>query len=66
MNLVETLNTHNAATVTFKKLDGTTRVMDCTWGPDSWHNNNHAVVWDLDNKDYRSIRNESILKVTPK
>lgn len=57
----------NIYTVIFRKVDGTIRNMRCTLKPDLMplgsevHHKIHGVtVWDLDNKDWRSFRVDSV------
>lgn len=58
--------------VTFKKKNGEMREMRCTLEPDvvpevkgTGRNDNNEViaVWDLDKKDWRSFRIDSVTKV---
>jgi hypothetical protein len=63
------------AKVTFTKKDGTERVMKCTLREDiitphekktdrvKAHNDETLAVWDLDKKEWRSFRYDSIKEV---
>lgn len=67
----------NVATVTFTKLDGSTRVMKCTLmprylpqsagtevkkeQPGKALNENIIATWDLDKKDWRAFRVNSVV-----
>ena len=62
--------------VTFRKADGTERVLHCTLKKDELPeyevtgtrkvNEEVIPVWDLDNKGWRSFRVDSVLVFTPK
>ena len=64
--------------VTFKKHDGSMRTMVCTLKPkylpeqSDWEeqaqketSNAHIVVWDLEKKNWRSFRFDSVLEFFP-
>ena len=61
----------HVVTVTFTKLDGSTRVMKCTLRPDmipltenggdSVHSDTTTVVYDLEKQAWRSFRNDSVI-----
>lgn len=61
--LVDLLD-QGGAKVSFRKLDGSTRNMTCTWGEDGDIFTNRVVVWDVENRGYRSIRSDAILTVS--
>lgn len=50
--------------VTFTKADGSTRKMICQVGPDTVITDTLATVWDVEAKDYRSVRYDRITSVT--
>lgn len=61
--LIKTLDTMGEAVVEFIKLDGTKRVMFCTWGEKGMVDGKLARVFDVEAGEYRSIRAGSIIDV---
>lgn len=61
--LIESLDSVGEAVVEFIKLDGTKRVMYCTWGDKGMVDGKLARVFDVEAGEYRSIRAGSIIDV---
>ena len=62
VKLLENLDS-GGAKVTFRKLDGSRRVMTCTWGDQGDCTDSYARVWDVENRGYRTVRADSIISV---
>jgi len=76
-SLFSLLKTNKHLRVVFKKVDGTERIMNCTLHPDVLppqepketvterkEPTTAVAVWDIDAKDWRSFRIDSIIAVS--